>query len=204
MINNLFYNIRNFFITKFNNNIFLIIIFFILSRIIYLYFFKIIFDISTVNYYWQFFPKNILNEDLFTSLFYNFYQPPLLNLIYGLLLKFTIYYSFYIQIIYLLSSVISFVFFYKILVEFKFNNTFSCILTCLFMIWPTTLLYENHFYKEHLVMFLLTLSIFFSIKIIKYPHLKVNYFFFSLFIILLSLTRETFNIFWIYFFFSSY
>ena len=201
MINNLFYNIRNFFITKFNNNIYLIIIFFILSRIIYLYFFKIIFDISTVNYYWQFFPKNILNEDLFTSLFYNFYQPPLLNLIYGLLLKFTIYYSFYIQIIYLLSSVISFVFFYKILVELKFNNTFSCVLTCLFMIWPTTLLYENHFYKEHLVMFFLTLSVFFSIKIIKYPHLNVNYFFFSLFIILLSLTRETFNIFWVYFFF---
>jgi hypothetical protein len=201
MINNLFYNIRNFFIAKFNNNISLIIFFFILSRIIYLYFFKIIFDISTVNYYWQFFPKNILNEDLFTSLFYNFYQPPLLNLIYGLLLKFTIYYSLYIQIIYLLSSVISFIFFYKILVELKFNNTFSCILTCLFMIWPTTLLYENHFYKEHLVMFFLTLSVFFSIKIIKYPHINVNYFFFSLFIILLSLTRETFNIVWIYFFF---
>ena len=178
MINNLFYNIRNFFITKFNNNILLIIIIFILSRIIYLYFFKIIFDISTVNYYWQFLPKNTLNEDLFTSLFYNFYQPPLLNLIYGLLLKLTIYYSFYIQIIYLLSSVISFVFFYKILVELKFNNTFSCILTCLFMIWPTTLLYENHFYKEHLVMFFLTLSVFFSIKIIKYPHIKANYFFF--------------------------
>ena len=64
MINNLFYNIRNFFITKFNNNIFLIIIFFILSRIIYLYFFKIIFDISAVNYYWQFFPKNTLNQYL--------------------------------------------------------------------------------------------------------------------------------------------
>ena len=30
MINNLFYNIRNFFIAKFNNNISLIIIFFIL------------------------------------------------------------------------------------------------------------------------------------------------------------------------------
>ena len=199
MINNLFYKIKNFFITKFNNTIFLIIIF-ILSRLIYLYFFKITFDISTVNYYWQFFPKNILDEDLFSSLFYNFYQPPLLNLIYGLLLKLTIYYSFYIQIIYLLSSIISFIFFYKILVELKFNNTFSSILTCLFMIWPTTLLYENHFYKEHLVMFFLTLSVFFSIKIIKNSQININYFFFSLSIILLSLTRETFNIFWIYFF----
>jgi hypothetical protein len=198
---NLFYNNRNSLISKFNKNIFLIVSLFILSRFIYLYFFKISFDISTADYYWQFFPKYIFIENFFTSLFYNFYQPPLLNFIYGLLLNLTSDYSLYIQSLYLISALISFIFFYKILVELKFNNNFSCFLTCIFMIWPTTLLYENHFYKEHLVMFFLTSSVYFSLKIIKYPFQNVNYFFFSFFIVLLSLTRETFSIFWIYIFF---
>jgi len=198
---NLLYKSSNLLISKFNKNILLIISFFILSRFIYLFFFKILFDISTVDYYWQFFPRNIFFENFFTSLFYNFYQPPLLNFIYGLLLNLTNYYSLYIQILYLISTLISFIFFYKILIELKFNESFSCILTCVLMIWPTTLLYENHFYKEHLVMFFLTSSVFFSVKIVKYPYQNINFFFFSLFIILLSLTRETFNIFWIYTFF---
>ena len=70
-------------------SIFLLILIFIISRIIYYNHFNIQFDGWTIGVYWQFFPKDLLKNDLVNSIIFNHYQPPLLNLIVGLSMKIT-------------------------------------------------------------------------------------------------------------------
>ena len=88
-------------------NIILLFLIFTLSRIFYYNFFNINFDTWTINVYWQYFPKNLLENDLLTSIFYNHYQPPLLNLIVGISMKLTKDFLFYLQAIYLFCGFFS-------------------------------------------------------------------------------------------------
>ncbi len=107
-----------------NNETILIFFFFIISRIVYKFFFNIKFDswTLTAGVYDQFFPINLLQDDLVQSLVYNPLQPPLLNLITGILIKVTTNYLIYIQLIFLLCGFLNFFFFNKILIEFNLKK----------------------------------------------------------------------------------
>ena len=186
-----------------NNETILIFFFFIISRIVYKFFFNIKFDswTLTAGVYDQFFPINLLQDDLVQSLVYNALQPPLLNLITGILIKVTTNYLIYIQLIFLLCGFLNFFFFNKILIEFNLKKKIRLILTIFLMVLPTTILYENHFYKEYPAMFLITILVYLSIRIIKLK-IKNEYIsykkiiLFAFILSLLLLLRETFNIFW--------
>jgi hypothetical protein len=172
-----------------------IIILFFLSRIIYINFFKIEFDFWTLKYYWQFFPEDLLKNDLLQSLIYNPYQPPLLNLIVGIFHKITSNYLQYLKLFFYTISLINFIFFYKILKTFSLNSKINLAITCILMILPTTILYENHLYKDHLVMCFLTILVYYSLKIAKKKQI-ISYLIFSFFLTLIVLLRETFHIYW--------
>lgn len=186
-----------------NNETILIFFFFIISRIVYKFFFNIQFDswTLTAGVYDQFFPINLLQDDLVQSLAYNPLQPPLLNLITGILIKVTTNYLIYIQLIFLLCGFLNFVFFNKILIEFNLKKKIRLILTIVLMVLPTTILYENHFYKEYPAMFLITILVYLSIRIIKLK-IKNEYIsykkiiLFAFILSLLLLLRETFHIVW--------
>jgi len=187
------------------NETFIILIFFVVSRIIYKFFLNIQFDgwTLTSGVYDQFFPINLLKNDLLQSLMNNALQPPLLNLITGLLIKVTSNYIIYIQLIFLICGFLNFFFFNKILIELNFSKKIRLILTIILMILPTTILYENHFYKEYPSMFLITVLVYLSIKIINFKKKNISYkiiIVFTLALSLLLLLRETFNIFWGYIF----
>ena len=184
---------------NYDRNYIYIILIFILSRIIYIFFFNITFDSWTIESYWQFMPLDLIKYDLFNSLTYNFAQPPLLNLMLGLLVKFSANFEFYLQLIYLAAGLASFLFFYKILSKIKINKTISFVLTSILMVLPTTILYENHFYKDYLTMCFLILCLNFSIDVFSRGK-TLDYIYFSIFLVLLALLRETFHIFWIYLF----
>jgi hypothetical protein len=64
----------------FEKNILLLFLIFFSSRVFYYKFFDINFDIWTINIYWQYFPEVLLKDDLLSSIIYNHYQPPLLNI----------------------------------------------------------------------------------------------------------------------------
>ena len=190
-----------------NDETILIFFFFIISRIIYIFFFNIQFDswTLTAGVYDQFFPINLLQHDLVQSLIYNALQPPLLNLVTGILIKVTTNYLIYIQSIFLLCGFLNFVFFNKILIEFNLKKKIRLILTIVLMVLPTTILYENHFYKEYPAMFLITILVYISIRIIKLKieNKYISYkkiILFSFILSLLLLLRETFHIFWGWFF----
>ena len=139
-------------ITKFKKDIF-ILLSFILSRLFYYKFLNIEFDTWTIDLYWQYFPKDLLKNDLINSLIYNHNQAPFLNLMLGLMMKITNEYVIFIQFIYLIFGFLSFVFIYLICREFNFKEKISLIITIILMIFPTTILYENHLYKEYLTFF---------------------------------------------------
>lgn len=172
-----------------------IIFFFLVSRFIYTKFFNIEFEYWTLKYYWQFFPEELLKNDLFQSILYNPYQAPLLNLIVGIFQKITSNYLIYIKFLFYTFSLINFIFFYKILKIFSLNFKVNLLVTCVLMILPTTILYENHLYKDHLVMCFLTILIYYSLIIVKKGKV-ISYFIFSFFLVSIVLLRETFHIFW--------
>ena len=179
---------------KYRNFILLISIFFF-SRIIYYNYFDISFDSWTIDIYWQFFPKDLLKNDLINSIIYNHYQPPLLNFIVGLSMKITDSYAIILQYFYLIIGFFSFFLIYLILKKFKFSEKFSLIITIILMIFPTTILYENHLYKEYLTFFFLILLFYKTFNEKKeYDHKDVVLI--SVSLSLLCLTRETFHIFW--------
>ena len=109
--------------------IFYLLLIFIFSRFFYYKFYNIEFDGWTIDVYWQFFPKNLLKEDLINSIIYNHYQPPFLNLVVGLLIKITDNYILLLNILYLIFGYFSFLLIYLICIKFKFSNNFSFLIT---------------------------------------------------------------------------
>ena len=179
-------------------NFTLLLIIFIFSRIVYYNYFNISFDSWTIDVYWQFFPKILLKEDLINSIIYNHYQPPFLNLIVGLLIKMTDNYVLILNTVFLICGYFSFLLIYLICIKFQFTKNFSFLITALLMIMATTILYENHLYKEYLTFFFLIWLFYSSYKILENPKSLLNIISMGLSLSLLCLTRETFHIFWGY------
>ena len=187
---------------KINQNcykiIFLLFLIFISSRIFYYEVFNIKFDGWTLDVYWQFFPKDLLRNDLINSILYNHYQPPLLNFTVGGLMKVSDNYIFFLNLIYLLLGFGSCIFLYLICIKLKLSQNLSFLISSILLILPTTILYENHLYKEHLTFFFLTWLFYFTLKLENKPNSIRNVLNISISLSLLCITRETFHIFWGY------
>lgn len=171
---------------------------FVISRIFYYEFFNIKFDFWTIDIYWQFYPLDLLKNDLIQSILYNHYQPPLLNLLVGFLMKITIHYLFFIQLIFLIFGFLSFLLIYLISKNFKLSEKTSFLITAVLMLLPTTILYENHLYKEYITFFLLLWLFYSTMKILDNPNSLKYVMYISFSLSLLCLTRETFHILWGY------
>ncbi len=171
---------------------------FLISRIFYYEFFNIKFDGWTLDIYWQFFPKELLRNELIDSLIYNHYQPPFLNLLVGLLMKVSENYIFLLQLIYLFSGLSSIFFIYLICNQFQFSKNFSFIISSALLLLPTTILYENHLYKEYLTFLFVLWLFYFTLKSLNNGNSFYNIINISISLSLLCLTRETFHIFWGY------
>jgi hypothetical protein len=189
--------------TKINNSnyhIYTLIIIFILSRSFY-YYLGIRFEIFLDA--WQFFPIEFYKNDLTNSILYNFSQPPLLNWIIGISIQLSEQnFKYILHILFLATSILCFLTMYKFLYLLGFKKKISLIIVIIFIICPTTILLENHGYKDFLVFTFLIFSTYYSLKIIIKNNL-INYFFLGFFISLLCLIRETFHIFWAYIFLTS-
>ena len=177
--------------------LYLFFIFFV-SRVFYYKFFNIEFDGWTIITYWQFFPKDLLENELIDSIIYNHYQPPFLNLLVGSLMKLTENYIVILNFLYLFFGLSSFILIYLICNKFKFSQNLSFLISVILMILPTTILYENHLYKEYLTFFFLTWLFYFTLKIQDEPNSLKNVLNVAFSLSLLCITRETFHIFWGY------
>jgi hypothetical protein len=181
---------------KKNKCLIFVIAVFIVSRIIYYFCCGVRFDTGPLSFYWQYIDPYLLKTDLLRSVYYLHSQPPLFNLFLGMVLKFfPDGYGVVFLFCYLFLGFLLAVSLFKIMAECGISAKLSALLTSLFIISPSVILYENYLFYEYPVMVLLCLSLLFLIRFLKTDSIKYGVVLFSQLAVIV-LTRGIFHILW--------
>ena len=154
---------------------------------------------QVLNDFWQYVDPVLLESDLLRSLFYLHSQPPGFNLFLGVGLKLCGpdgAHAFY-QICFLLLGLGTYLCMFHLLVRFGFRCAPATVLTVLFMINPTSVIYENWLFYTFPVAGLLTISTFFLGAFLKRRSLGAGSIFFLLAAIV-GLSRSVFHLAWFF------
>jgi len=147
--------------------IYYITVFFIISRIV-LYFIGLRFDGSVLNWSWQCIDETLIAERLFESLWYMSGQPPLFNLIIGIVYKISPHlFSLIFEILFKLISLVSAILIYKILLLIKLKARFALIASILYVSLPFIIIYENWLFYNYPVTAILLLITYYFIKLVQ-------------------------------------
>jgi len=172
-----------------DNKFLIIVIVFISSKIIiYQNFLQIH---SGFESYWQLAHVDLLRNDLFDTIKYLHMQPPLWNLIVGLLLKISDgNYEFSSKII--LNIHWFFSFFILLIIkyfceEFNLNSLSKSIIYLIFIFHPSIIFFENIPYYAHSVVFLFTVMSLLIYKLQKTNKYKYEIYFYLIITILIYL-----------------
>lgn len=177
-------------------NILLILIFFISSRILYVYAGGR-FDSAPLDFFWQYLDPALLRENLVESLVYLHAQPPLFNLFLGIWLKLfgeSAYYGFWGTFVMLSLAV--YVSMYLLLLGFGISSKVSLALTTFYMVSPTAIGYENWLFYTWPVAVLLLVSALSLRKYLDRGTISQGFVFFSL-ICAVALIRSAFHLIWL-------
>ncbi|HSJ89341.1 MAG TPA: hypothetical protein VK909_19170 [Anaerolineales bacterium] len=167
---------------------------FLLSRFVYLQA-GLRFDNTPPKYYYQFIDPQLLKTRLFESIWYLHGQPPLFNVLTGVLYQFFSSQSKIYQLLFLaLGLVFSFVL-YWLGLHLGLKKWVSVILTIWFMVSPATVLYENLYFYTYLTAFLLVFATLALSKFLETENLWWGISFFSS-LAGLCLTWAIFHLFW--------
>jgi hypothetical protein len=100
--------------------------------------------------YWQFIDPKLLQTDLWRSVFYLHSQPPLMNLLTGIMLQvFPDEHTAVFRSLFFLSGLVLMISIYQLGISMGFSHWLSAILSAWFMISPGTVLYENWLAYAH-------------------------------------------------------
>jgi len=172
----------------------LVVLTFVLSRWLYLRA-GLHFDNTPPRYYYQFIDPELLKHRLLESLWYLHGQPPLFNLLTGLLYQFFSPQSKIYQLLFLVLGLAFGLTLYWLGLRLVLRPWLSAVLAAWFMISPETVLYENLYFYTYLVAFLLVLS---ALTLSKF--LETEYFWWGLGFVAtvasLCLTWAIFHLFW--------
>jgi len=117
------------------------------------------FDAGTLEDYWQYISPDLLKTRLLESLFYLHGQPPLFNLLLGVVLKLAPdHFAGAMHAVYLVLGLILSLAMYLVLVRVGLSRWTSAVVAALLSATPAFLLYENWLFYEYPVAALLVLS----------------------------------------------
>lgn len=178
---------------SFRNNVIVLLAGFIVSRMIV----KIIglsFAYDAIYDYWQYLDVQSLQHNLLQSLWYQHSQPPVFNLLLGIVLKCS--QTNAPQVFEILFLVISFSNAYLLL--YNLNKTtgrryLPIIISLTYALSPATILYENELFYTSFTSMLLLLLIAFVINFISKPSIGSAIGMFSM-LTLICLTRSTYHL----------
>lgn len=177
-----------------NRILVLVIISFILSRLLY-FLGGIRFNAETFNMP-QLLAPELLKNNLLQSIYYLHIQPPLFNLFLGSILKlFPDGNILAFHSIYLILGLMLVISIFLIMTRLGVSGKLSAILTILFIVSPSCILFENILYYPYPVATFLCLSALFLHKFLCGARLRDGTLFFTLLTIIV-LTRSLFNILW--------
>jgi len=170
---------------------------FVISRIVY--------DAAGIRFqgdtylsYWQFIDPVLLQNDLWQSVYYLHSQPPLMNLLTGLVLQgFPDQHQQVFHILYFLSGLILATSLYGLGIYLRFPPWLSAILSGLFIMSPGAVLYEHWLNYTHPLAAILTLT---GLLLYKFVETRKSIwgasFFFCLAV--MALTWSLFHIAWLF------
>jgi hypothetical protein len=122
---------------------FLIALTFLISRLLF-HAMGVRFDASGIDWYWQYLDVELLKTDLLRSVFYQHSQPPLFNLLLGLVLKcFPTAYAALFAMLFKALSLSLYYMLFRVLSLLRFKPWIAYLAATLFMLSPGTVLYEN-------------------------------------------------------------
>lgn len=114
---------------------------------------------DTYQHYWQFIHSSLLKTDLWRSVLYLHSQPPLLNIITGIILQiFPAHTQDAFHLLFYLAGVLLAISIYFLGNDFGFPNWMSFLVATLFMISPSTIIYEHWLMYCYLIASALSLS----------------------------------------------
>jgi len=171
---------------------------FLISRLLY-YLAEVRFSLYNLYYPGQFLDPLLLRENLAQSLFFLHCQPPLFNLILGIVLKlFPTDPVIGFNLVYLTMGFLLSISLFYLMRRLKVGSGISLILTGVFMISPSCVLFENYLFYTYFVTAFLCFSALFLHRYLTKNRLADAVVFFFL-IAGLVLIRNVFHIFWFFF-----
>jgi hypothetical protein len=169
---------------------------FLLSRLIF-YQTGITFYGSFIHRMWQAIDPELLKQNLFTSILYSHGQPPLFNLLNGVLIKtFGDHFTRVFQLLNITFSFASGVFLYLTLRQLHFNRWLALSATLYFLLMPAIVLYENLYSYTTLTIFVITSGIYFTCRFIISRN-RVDWKMLVCCWTILTLTRSSFHLLWL-------
>ncbi|UCC12509.1 MAG: hypothetical protein JSW02_02955 [candidate division WOR-3 bacterium] len=170
-------------------------IIFVLSRVL-LAIFGIQFDMSPLQWFYQYIDPLLLKERLVQSLMYLHSQPPAFNLYLGIILKYGgMYAPLLFRTSYLLAGLFSAITIYTVMRLLNIHHLVAFFCTAFFMVSPPAFLYENWlFYTYPLTSVLIVSSLLLLLSLETRSRIYLFLFFSTLSI--LVLTRTLFHTVW--------
>jgi hypothetical protein len=170
---------------------------FILSRALYDGI-GINFSGDTYQHHWQFIHQSLLKTDLWRSVFYLHSQPPLLNILTGIILQiFPVHTQNAFHLSYYLAGAVFAVSIYFLGVHLGFPGWMSLIVATLFMISPSTIIYEHWFTYGYLIASTLALAGMALYRFAETQKIGWGILFFSL-LAFVALTWTLFHFLWLF------
>jgi hypothetical protein len=115
--------------------------------------------LGDTQHYWQFIHPSLLKTDLWRSVFYLHTQPPLFNLLAGIILQmFPAHAQDAFHILYYFIGALLAISIYVMGVQLKFPGWMSLITAALFIVSPSTMIYEHWFMYGYLIACALTVA----------------------------------------------
>ena len=152
------------------------------------------FNLSPLNYYGQFLDRSLLTTQLYKSLLYLHSQPPLYNLIMGIILKTAGSQPlFAFTWLYRSIAALTIIIFYLQIRFLGLPAGFSSLIGLFFVFNPALIAYEYHLFYPLIAAFLLLLSSFLLTIALKHTRLLYLMLFF-LVILLLGTLRSSYNL----------
>ena len=168
----------------------------IVSRLLYIRA-GIRFDGTPLRYFVQFIDPQLLKNNLWESIWYLHSQPPLINLITGLLYQRFSPQSKVFQLLFLIMGLAFSLTLYWLGVRLRLKPWVSALLATWFMVSPATVLYENLYFYTYPVAFILVLSALALSKFMETDNFWWGFGFFSL-VASLCLTWALFHLVWMF------
>ncbi len=170
---------------------------FVVSRLIYYFYLGVRFDIEPIFFYVQIVDPQLLYTRLLESIYYLRDQPPLFNLLLGVVLKLAPNYSIVIfHVTYLALGLVTTVFLFRLLAVMGAPAALAAILAAGWAIHPTTILYENLLTYEYPVTAALLAAAFYLHRALlrsRTPDAAA----FATLLALIALMRGTFHLAWL-------